>query len=44
MQGGPRATSEVQQLYGHMLDFGDMDLMCSGVQEHAWYKRVPDKL
>ena len=29
-------------LYEHLLDFGDLDLMCAGVAEHAWQLRYMD--
>ena len=32
----------MQQLYGHLLDFGEADLLASGVQEHAWGLRYMD--
>ena len=41
-QVGPRNAVQMQHLYGHLLDFGDMDLLTSGVHEHAWGLRYMD--
>ncbi|KAK9810822.1 hypothetical protein WJX73_010031 [Symbiochloris irregularis] len=41
---GPRQPmpSPTGILYDHLLDFGDLDLMCQGVLEHAYHLRYMD--